>query len=45
MLDTETTSGTSTVLSPSEKKNLEISSYLHISTLEMDADPFSLVEI
>ena len=38
MIDTETTSGTSAVLSPSEKINLEISSYLDIPTLEMDAD-------
>ena len=37
MIATETTSGTSTVLSPSEKTNLEISSYLDIPTLEMDA--------
>ena len=41
MLDTETTSGTSTVLSPGDKINLEISSYLHIPTLEMDADPLA----
>ena len=38
MLDTETTSGTSTVL-PSEKINLEISSCLDIPALETDADP------
>ena len=41
MLEAETTSGTSTVLSPGEKINLEISSYLHIPTLEMDADPLA----
>ena len=41
MIDTETTSGTSTVLSPSEKINLEISSFLDIPTLEMDADPLA----
>ena len=41
MIDTETTSGTSTVLSTSEKINLEISSYLDIPTLEMDADPLT----
>ena len=41
MIDTETTSGTSTVLSTSEKINLEISSYLDIPTLEMDADPLA----
>ena len=41
MIDTETTSGASTVLSPSEKVNLEISSYLDNPTLEMDADPLA----
>ena len=41
MIDTETTSGTSTALSPSEKINLEISSYLDNPTLEMDADPLA----
>ncbi len=38
-IDTQSTPGTSTVLSPSEKINLEISSYMDIPTLEMDADP------
>ena len=41
MIDTETTSGTSAVLSPSEKINLDISSYLDVPTLEMDADPLA----
>ena len=41
MLDTETTSGTSTVLSPREKINLEISSCLDIPALEIDADPLA----
>ena len=40
MIDTGTTSGTSTVLSSSEKINLEIS-YLDIPTLEVDADPLA----
>ena len=42
MIDTETTSRTSSVLSPSENINLEISFYLDIPTLEMDADPTSV---
>ena len=39
MLGTETTSGTSTMPSPGEKINLEISSYLCIPTL--DSDPLA----